>query len=441
LTNQQIRSLQTVSIGLHVPLEHTGEYACLSSPNLAQKLGALLDIRRERKAVEALRMLSVVYNATTESRPGSWTDVLAAVTQFSHLEYLEVCLNTDEHNFYSMYRPANYPPVAFRRLLRLVSLSFHITEPLHFLDGGQWEDFAKAVTRDVQLQHLLLSKTYPQFMAHHAAHLVSLRIGKLPPDQQFPSLRYLRLMSAQEEDFASQMFVQCPALDVCWYDCSWGKKLDLNLFLPAAASSRLHTLVAHSPTITRVLSPNYTLRHVYLHNPSNLCRDVALQHLLHALPNLHTCILVPHDIEKKAQGRVLTDDEKQDEYRHMAAAAGVAASTGRIQQIQCYPLYPGIRSLVLPQSEQLAPYARIYVPESFITGKKIDELAPYYERMHPMPSWSTWQAHIGKQLVDAGLSIMSPCGNCQNKRSGMFNTSRFETHPQGKTSVAATSSS
>jgi hypothetical protein len=62
------------------------------------------------------------------------------------------------------------------------------------------------------------------------------------------------------------------------------------------------------------------------------------------------------------------------------------------------------------------------------TAARNDKLAPYYAQMHLAPSWTAWETHIGRQLVAADLSILSPCGSCadSSKRPGMFDVSRLE---------------
>jgi hypothetical protein len=474
LNNKQARAMkQIVSFGQSVPLENAGTFACLSSPDLAEKLEALFELREKHKLLTTLRMLSVVFDTTHESRAGAWTDVLVNLSRFSYLEYLEVCI-VGSQAFHTR-------PMEIETLLPLpclVSLAFHVrhnSRLVHESEGGQWSTFAYIVTRSATVKHLSLSiadrSGSNDLIILHAPHLVSLRMMYLPTEcKSLPCLRLLRLF-AQPASYATALEV-CPALEVLW--CPSQHTFESG-FLPqvlaALASTRVHTLVAFVTSIGVGfgLPPNHTLRQLYLniyqtedgrrYNENEIEFDHSvkagiIQCLLKALPNLHTCVLAPSRLnEMDATGHVLADDQRNTGVTAAAAAAVSSSSSSstvsQLQQFQpfTYKSYSTTR-LLLPNASYISSHTRMYVPREYFdpanrpgtdewkehvkpnpmhhyTNAYNRQLATHYDCMYIRPSWITWEAHVGKQLVDTGLSILSPCGSCENRRPGMFDTSPF----------------
>jgi hypothetical protein len=436
LTNRRDRFIKLLINGLLVPLENMGTHACLSSPDLVDKLHALFDIRYDRKTIGALRMLSVVFDATVESRPGAWTDVLAAVTRFSHLEYLEVCVTNDfERTVFNVTRPDDHPRgKIFHVLPHLLSLSIHVQRIEHFNDGGEWSLFAETATRTAKVQHLLLladNISIDTLLGMHAAHLVSLRtIYALGSGQVFPCLKFLRLFNLPlEYASSSALFEQCPALEVLW--CAKEYTEDPGRILTeATASSHLHTLIVHTMGYSdRDVPLNPKMRHLYIQcNESSYDGSVSFQFLLHALPNLHTYVVSTSDQLDDEDGDVLVDAGK---------------GTNQLRQLQpfCARSETGKISLVLPA--RITSHTQIYAPTAYITQTAQDSTEDADNRVHPMPSWKTWKSHIGTQLIKAGLSILSPCGSCSDRRTGMFDRSRTgiaRQRPSASTSASSASS-
>jgi hypothetical protein len=484
LNNKEARMLtQTVPMGANVSLEHMRKFACLSSPDLARKLEALLELRVASKSLETLRMMSVIFTATYEREAGAWTDTLAVLSRFSHLEYLEICVqDANGHSFPT--RHVEDVHATFHSLPYLLSLAFnrrnddmttlHVA-PKEVLrdENGQWAMFAKAVTRHAQVQHLSLmidgQSAIAALVRLHAAHLVSLRTN-YAPRQPLPKVRFLRLLY-QEPDSYNALFRACPALEVLWCPMAYSLGESLTNILAAAATSapHLHTLVAliktsSVDTTLSTLPVNHTIRQLFFQ--VELARKVigvgfvndaslnpllhALPHLMRALPRLHTYVVAPlenafdmHNRRHHHQGDILeiaAEEEEEEE-------EGKDASS-RLQQVQPLILSSEPARAVLPDESHLAHHAHVYVPKEYIehirnqtTSSRSSSSRAYQNRMGVAPTWLAWEAHIGKQLIDAGLSIMSPCGSCGNSRPGMFNILPLDKRKASKLPSSSSSSS
>jgi hypothetical protein len=354
----------------------------------------------------------------------------------------------------------------FESLPRLVSLAFNrqsATKSPSLLgslmdEHSQWFVFAETVTRGARVQHLSLNikndTGIHALVRLHAPHLVSLRTTYMPP-VLLKHVRFLRFLYEQPVSFTAALDA-CPTLEVLW--CSFAVRLNGTMasLLQALASSHVHTLIAAPHYLdvgaAAVATPNHTLRQLFLFGLNgtngNGYKAGDFDRLLKALPNLHTCVFAPlhRQGESNYYGTIHADRDEDNKGSAAAAAAATATGSTPVSQLKQFQpffinatyLHPG--KLVFPTEASLARNAHVYAPsnyESINRGRSQSgniemvryeqELAFYKDRISLQPDWAQWEAHIGKQLVAAGLSIMSPCGSCEDNRPGMFDASKHAT--------------
>jgi hypothetical protein len=349
LTNQEQRAYSKdvssrLSTQIGASIENAGHFACLSSPGLLSKLDALHTERTRVNTMGKLTMLSVVYMPDTEFNDYVWTDILACLTSFPALKYLEICVKSRSHQYCHdlAIRPEGFSNANGRPLLQLSRLeSLVMCSPYSTIASwmpiySQMLLMATMATRSSapSLKHLALplrGNGIVPLVRMHAQNLVSLRVPRywsesVPFHEAGPFLRlkYLDVEQILPEQHES-MFTACPALQVL--RSSGGVFNALRSIMQHASGllPSLHTLETIGPEEPMsqqeyeangdapYFATTPQLRNLYLHKSwKNGLDNCTFHALLKSLPNLETFVVLGDNDQPSSSSWLMSPSDAQE---------------------------------------------------------------------------------------------------------------------------------
>jgi hypothetical protein len=442
----------------------------------------------------------VIYKPELEYRYGGWTDVLSCLTQFQALTYLEMRI-VPHANFHE--RPfdddgkgftAQRPLLSLRRLESLVMCTTHEFIASYMTLYNQMLHMATVATEHAELKHLSLPNQLTAIDAHrdlirmHAPHLVSLRLpsyesggdGSPTLDQwgPFPQLGYLYAAVILKGNHKS-LFRACPNLQVLRTGSGAAHSLREVLKHASHLLPLLHTLhtscpetsihddeqdmaedeeeeedspsVSEAPATYFAVTPQ--LRHLYLDMGWIVGLDrPTVDALLSSLPHLDTLVMLR---DKSGDKTILDHTTSWWDLSASDRDPTAMAHFSRLSVLQ--PIIESTDLFSLPLPSRLSNQTVIYVPRHFVESTDtinhepygvrksmqhvLDAMNKYRSQFRLQRTDAQWETHIGQQLVAAGLSVLSPCGACQQdyaKRRMFDNSHPLDSHRAAAAMIRAT---